>query len=207
MTGVNLLRAMPDRGARTEPIGGSRYGGLARRLLLVFTACGIGLWAWAIRAETVHLTDELTRARHEMSRLRPILAQAKAIGLESHNLQQRVEALEALRVAQRAPMRLLGEISRALPDDCWLTGMTDDRADVVQIDGAGFALSSLFAFVERLQRSGAFSGGVEVLESHAKDDPDGDLIAFSLKAFRHPPTAVSTPPAARRRTPPSTRVP
>jgi hypothetical protein len=165
VTRVNLLRAMPDRGPRSDPFSERRRGAIACGLLLASTSCGLGIWAWRIHRESARLGLELARAGHDMVRLRPVVAEAEALGLASLDLQRQVEVLEGLRSSQRGP-----------------------------------ALSSLFLFVERLQRSDAFAGGVEVLESHTASDPDGDLTAFSVRAARSA-SAGAVLPASRSGTP------
>jgi hypothetical protein len=200
VTRVNLLRAMPDRGPRSDPFSERRRGAIACGLLLASTSCGLGIWAWRIHRESARLGLELARAGHDMVRLRPVVAEAEALGLASLDLQRHVEVLEGLRSSQRGPAQLVEEIRRAVPDDCWLTAIADDRSDAVRIEGRGPALSSLFLFVERLQRSDAFAGGVEVLESHTASDPDGDLTAFSVRAARSA-SAGAVLPASRSGTP------
>jgi Tfp pilus assembly protein PilN len=202
MTRVNLLRIQSERSATAAPRVADRRAAMAGGLLLTLTSCGLGLWAAALHREATRLDLELTAARQTMSRLQVILGRADAMRLATQNLQQRVEQLEQLRAAQRAPVHMLEEIGRSLPDDCWLTAITDDPPDAVRIEGRASALPALFAFVERLEASGGFRGGVEVLESHvdAADVEDGSAT-FSLKVFGRRARAPLASSTARRAAP------
>ena len=116
-------------------------------------------------------------------------------------LQQRVALIEDLRKGQGAPVRMLDEISRALPDRLWLTQLAQD-ATGVKIDGKTTSLTSLSDFVGNLEGSGYFARPVEILDSKVDCDREADVVTFSVKAqFQLPgakPAAVDgTPPAGR----------
>jgi Tfp pilus assembly protein PilN len=202
VTRVNLLRARPDRGPRADPLAGRRRAATTCTLLLAFTSCGVGVWAWEIYGQSSRLTRDIAHARQEISRLRIVVARAGVLGLASLDLQRRVDALEALRAAQRAPAREIDAIRLGLPDECWLTGITEEPAGAVRIEGRAAAVTSVFTFVDRLQGSGAFTGGVEVLETRATTDPGEDSIEFSLRAA-HLTRSTQMPPATDRRPPQS----
>jgi Tfp pilus assembly protein PilN len=189
MTRVNLLRSVPDpRGHPDAP--DRRRGALAGRVILSLAACSLGAWAWVLHTDVSRLDRELARGRDELSRLRRVVADAGVMGRASHDLQQRIDALGELREAQRAPVRILEAIASALPGDCWLTVLMEDPGNTLRIEGRAPALASLLEMVEQLERSAVFRG-VEVLDSHARDDdPEGDAIGFSLKALLRTPAGV-----------------
>jgi Tfp pilus assembly protein PilN len=189
VTRVNLLRSVPN------PLGNPdapdrRRAALAGRVILSLTACSLGVWAWVLYTDASRLDRELARGRDELSRLRKVVADAVVTGRAAHDLQQRIDALGELRDAQRAPVRILEAIDSALPGDCWLTVLMEDPANTLRIEGRAPALSSLLEMVEQLERSAVFRG-VEVLDSHTRDDDaDGDAIGFSLKALLRTPAGV-----------------
>jgi len=189
VTRVNLLRSVPN------PLGNPdtpdrRRAALVGRVILSLTACSLGASAWVLYTEASRLDRELARSRDELSRLRTVVADAVVMGRASHDLQQRIDALGELRDAQRAPARILEAIDSALPGDCWLTVLMEDPANTFRIEGRAPALSSVLEMLEKLERSAVF-GGVEVLDSHARDDDtDGNAIGFSLKALPRTPAGV-----------------
>lgn len=207
MTRVNLLRSVPGGSASGSARSASRRRGAAAcALLLALTSCGLSLWARDISEASSRLTRDLAAAQRALAIRRTQSIQADAARLGTSELQKRVEQLEALRVSQQEPVRLLDAISRALPEDCWLTAITDEGAGAVRIEGRGPALASVFAFAEQLQGSSLFSGGVEVLESHTSRDTDEEVIAFSLRGFRRPRGAAAATPASPQKTDTGARV-
>ena len=70
-----------------------------------------------------------------------------------------------------------------------------------------YQLASLFGFEERLELSGAFDGGVHVVESHVEtSSAEVPVVAFSLEARPGvQPDARGTAAAATRRPPPVDR--
>jgi Tfp pilus assembly protein PilN len=181
VTRVNLLRSVPDARANAGAPD-RRRGALAGSVILILTACALASWTWALHREGARLDRELARGGHELSRLRRVIADAAAMSEASQDLQRRIDAIGALRQAQRAPVRILEAVGSALPGDCWLTVVVEEPANTMRIEGRAPALSSLLEMVEHLERSVIFAH-VEVLDSHARnDDPDGNAIGFSVKA-------------------------
>jgi len=184
VTRVNLLRAPSARRRRSEPFRRRRSGVLACAVALTTVLGALGSCAWGLHHETARLDDQIARARLKASRLRLLVAREDAIDHASQLLRVHVDALEDLHRARRARVRVLEAIREAVPADCWLTGITDEPGDAVRIEGRAPAISSLFAFVARLEQTGVFGGGVDVLESHAGNgEADGDLAAFTVRTF------------------------
>jgi Tfp pilus assembly protein PilN len=186
VTRVNLLRAPSVRRRRSEPFRARRSGVLASAVALTMLLGALGSCAWGLHRETARLDDQIARARVKASRLRFLVAREDAVDHASQLLRIHVDALEELGRARRGRVRVLEAIREALPADCWLTAVTDEAGDAVRIEGRAPALSSLFAFVARLDQTGVFRGGVDVLESHAANgEAQGDLAAsaFTVRTF------------------------
>jgi type IV pilus assembly protein PilN len=158
------------------------------------------LMAWrffAMRQETARLDLELRTAQQEQQRLRSVLQQVEDFEKRKQQLQQRVALIEDLRKGQGAPVRMLDEVSRALPDRLWLTEMLQDESGV-RIDGRTTSLTSLSDFVGNLEGSGYFDRPVDILDSKVQSG-QADVVEFSVKAqFKLPGSpAAPAPPAGR----------
>jgi Tfp pilus assembly protein PilN len=198
VTRVNLLRAPSERRRRLEPFRERRAGALAGAGALAVLLCTLGSCAWGLHREAAALDDQLDRARLKASHLRSTVAHDEAIGRASQVLRQHVATLEALERARRIRPRVLKSIGEAVPADSWLTAITEEPGDAVRIEGRAPAISSLFAFVARLEGSGVFVGGVDVLESHTgTGDAEGDLAAFTVRTFITTRPAPNGGPAGR----------
>jgi len=197
VTRVNLLRSPPAHQRKAESSPDQRRGALAFVVILTLTSCGLVWWGLALHRRTARVDGELARTRHDLARLRMVAADTGALERASRETQKRIDVLLQLRVSQRAPVRGLEAIGRAVPADCWLAAVTDDGPGAVRIDGRAPALSSLFQLVERLEGSGAFRS-VEVLDSRATSDDSGtDVIAFSLIVSLHTLPAGAGGPGVR----------
>lgn len=203
MIRINLLpadRARPTRRSVSMPVGQRLT--LACSLILVVTGVGVLWWWWSLDRASARLDGELLAAQRETTRLRTILSQVETFEKQKQQLQQRVALIEELRKGQGAPVHILDEISRALPDMLWLTELKQDPAGDLTVDGRCVTLTALSDFVGNLERSGKFRKPVEIIDSQVESaaGPVGELIKFSVKAQYGPPgSAPPAPPAPARR--------
>ncbi len=183
MIRINLLET--DRGAAK---GGVATFDLAQKvtvvgsLILLLAALGIGWRYWTLELQAAALQRELAEARAEETRLQEILKQVQGFEAPRAQLQQRLTLIDELRRGQSAPVHMIDQISRALPEMTWLTGLRQSGYDVT-IDGRCLSLTSLSDFVGNLEASRYFQRPVEILESSVvSGNNDGpDLIQFSIR--------------------------
>ena len=198
MIRINLLAV--GRKPEKKPVLAGQKVAILGTAILAAAALLIGWRFFSLKQESTRLDDDLRSAQQEQLRLRSILQQVQDFERRKQQLQQRVALIEELRKGQSAPVRMLDEISRALPDRLWLTTLTQD-ATGVKLEGRTTSLTSLSDFVGNLEGSGYFARPVEILDSQV-DTQQTDVVRFVVKAqFQLPgakPGAVAgvTPPAA-----------
>jgi type IV pilus assembly protein PilN len=175
----------------------SRQVPLLCSLVLVAAALLIGLRFWTQRQRSAALDDEIQRAQQEAQSLRSVMEQVQQFEQRKTQLQQRVALIEELRRGQSAPVHMLDEISRALPDRLWLTDMKQD-GEAMKIDGRTTSLTSLSDFVSNLEASGYFSRPVEIVDSRVETQQSTvDVIKFAVRAqFVMPGTQAKAAAAA-----------
>lgn len=203
MIRINLLPADRERPRKkpaiTFDIG--QQATLLCSLILVATALGIGWWWWSLQREGERLTNEIAAAQRETARLKTILTQVETFERQKQQLQQRVGLIEQLRTGQAAPVRLLDELSRAVPEMLWLTDLKQENSEVT-VQGRCTTLTALSDFVANLERSSYFRRPVEIVDSQVETAKDNapELIRFTLKAtFALPGTdPVPASTSARR---------
>jgi type IV pilus assembly protein PilN len=195
MIRINLLAV--DRGPvkklRTPGVSAAQRVTIGAALILLGTVVGVGWWFWALRARGIQLDDDIAQAEKEANQLRSVLAQVQKFEARKAQLQQRVTLIEQLRRGQTAPVHILDEVSRAIPDRLWLISMLQRGQDFT-IEGRTTTLTGLSDFVSNLEASPWFKKPVEIVDSAVDQGPNGDLVRFSVRATMQNPEAP--PPAA-----------
>ena len=116
-------------------------------------------------------------------------------------LQQRASLIDELRKGQAAPVHMVDQISRSLPEMTWLTELRQDGYDVT-MQGRCLSLTSLSDFVGNLGNSQLLQKPIEIVNSQVQ--PAGktgtqltpELIQFTVRAAVNipaQPTAVEEP--------------
>ena len=198
MIRINLIAV--DRGpakkaaVRAPGVTAAQRVTIGAALILLGTIVGVGWWFWSIRAEGQRLDDDIAQAEKEANQLRSVLAQVQKFETRKAQLQQRVTLIEQLRHGQNAPVHVLDEISRAIPDRLWLVSMLQ-RSNDFTIEGRTTTLTGLSDFVTNLEASAWFKKPVEIVDSSVDQGPNGDLVRFSIRATMQNPEAPALPPA------------
>jgi type IV pilus assembly protein PilN len=137
------------------------------------------------------------RAESEALQLRTVLAQVQKFEARKAQLTQRVTLIEQLRRGQTAPVHVLDEVSKSLPERVWLNEMKQTGADFT-LSGFAVSLPSLSDFVANLEATKWFIKPVELLDSQVQPDAKaGDLVRFSLKATLNNPETPAKPAGGR----------
>ncbi len=170
-------------------------------LLLVLTLVGVGWRYWAIGQQEAQVAREIAAAQREEQRVAEILKQVAEFELRKQQLQQRVSLIDELRKGQNAPVHMIDQISRALPDMTWLTGLRQEGYTLT-LQGRCLTLTSLSDFVGNLEASRYFVRPVEIVDSvvvsgDGKTTPD--LIQFTIRGTFQMAGSDPPPPAAAGR--------
>ncbi len=204
MTRVNLIggdrRSAAAKPSRALPAGQKVV--LAGSVILLLAGAFVGWRFWALGQEAERIERDITAARAEELRLAEIIEQVQEFEARRGQLQQRVALIEELRRGQTAPVHMLDQISRALPEMMWLTRVTQSGYDIT-LEGRCLSLTSLSDFVGNLEGSRYFAQPVEIVNSQVNSGQAGalDVIAFTVKgtfqmAGMPPPPAPATRAAA-----------
>jgi type IV pilus assembly protein PilN len=205
MIRINLLkveRALPKK-ARSAGVTAAQRVTIGAALIFLATILVVGWWFWSLRTESTQLDEDITKAEVQAQQLRSVLAQVQKFETRKATLQQRVSLIEQLRRGQTAPVHVLDELSRAIPDRLWFVAMSQKGNDFT-FDGRTTSLSALSDFVANLEASSWFKKPVEILDSAVDQTPSGDLVRFSIRATSVNPEAPPPPPTpAGRGAPPA----
>jgi len=197
MIRINLLAVERERvrSKRVVLIPAAHRVTVGATVILVGTAALIGWWFLTLRQQSAQLDIDLTQAETETRQIRSVLEQVRKFESQKAMLQQRVTLIEQLRKGQYAPVHLLDEVSKSLPDRLWLSDLTQTGTEFT-IGGMTDSLTAVSDFVANLEGTRWFKKPVEILDSQVQTDAKaGDLIKFQIKAQFNDPTAPVAAPA------------
>jgi type IV pilus assembly protein PilN len=158
MIKINLLaegkRPVAVRKARAAaPAGGAPHE-WAIWALVFFALLGLlafGGWWWMLDREIGRNQEEIRRAEEEVRQLESIIREVEAFKAKKAELEHKIEVIEQLRANQRGPVRVMDEISRALPELLWLDRMQVGAANIT-LTGRAFNSNAVANFIENLDR-------------------------------------------------------
>jgi type IV pilus assembly protein PilN len=163
---------MPE--ARRVTIGAS--------LVLLVTVLGLGYWFFSLHQQSVLLDIDIAGAEVDSKQLRAVLTKVQKFEARKAQLQQRVSLIEQLRKGQTAPVRVLDQISRSVPDRLWLADMKQAGTEFT-LDGYATTMTALSDFVASIEDTKWFRKPVEIIDSQVTTDAKtGDLVKFVVKA-------------------------
>jgi type IV pilus assembly protein PilN len=197
MIRINLLQG--ERAAKRR--ASFQFGSLTQKtpllssVILLAAILYVGYAYWNLSQREVQMDEQLAQARQEEARLQSVLKQVEEFEARKKQLRDRVTLIEDLRKGQSAPVHLLDELSRSLPDRLWLTDMRQ-TGEFVELGGRTSTLTALADFVGNLESTGYFARPVEILSSEEERGPANAstvLIRFAMKAQYLPPGAAPLP--------------
>jgi type IV pilus assembly protein PilN len=150
-------------------------------LVLVLTVVGVGWRYWAINQEKAQIAREIETQKREEARLQEILKQVQEFENRRKLLEARVALIDELRKGQSAPVHMIDQLSKALPDMTWLTGL-QQNGYTLTIQGRCLTLTSLSDFIGNLEASRYFIRPVEIIDTTTEANDKGpELIQFTIR--------------------------
>lgn len=204
MIRINLLAVERSAAKKTRGavVTAAQRVTIGAALILLSTLVAIGWWYWALHTRAIRLDEEIAAGEVKAQQLRSVLAQVQKFETRKAVLQQRVTLIEQLRRGQSAPVHVLDEISKAVPDRLWLVSL-GQRDKSFTMDGRTTSLTALSDFVANLEASEWFVKPVDILDSQVDQTAQGDLVRFTLRATSVNPDAPLPPVVAGRGAPPA----
>ena len=154
-------------------------------LIMVLVVAALGWRYWALGQMAAEIEANIEAANREEQRLQEILRQVREFEARKAMLQQRVDLIDELRQGQNAPVHMVDQVSRALPEMTWLTNLQQSPDGyTLTLQGRCLTLTSLSDFIGNLESSRYFMRPVEIVDStvvpgEAQKTPD--LISFTIR--------------------------
>jgi type IV pilus assembly protein PilN len=129
--------------------------GIIFLVVYVVVAAGIGIYWWQLSREETRLTDEIERAKRELTMLKPITDQASKVKDQLADLQKRVKTIQALTKDQAKSIRMFDAFASVVPNDLWVTRM-EEKGNVLKVTGTAFSAVAVSDLMANLRASGKF---------------------------------------------------
>ncbi len=116
----------------------------------------IGIMALVLTSRSKNLDEEIARAQEEVARLKSIIDEVKGYEDKKASLEAKIQLINNLKTNQKGPVRLMDEISKALPDLVWLSDLTVS-GDQVSMKGRTLSPNAVATYLENLKKSPFFA--------------------------------------------------
>ena len=148
---------------------------------LIFAAVVVGmLFTWNLLNNKIASLEKAKLAAE--ARLREqdvILKEVKNVEDERKKVMEKIEIIEKLKKNQSGPVRLLDEISNAIPQGVNLVSLTESN-NSVGLEGEAFTNEDVVRFVERLKAS-RYLAEVMLLETSQSKKEGIDIYKYRLQ--------------------------
>ena len=125
-------------------------------------AMGYG-WFW-LNGEVSRLEADIQRTQAELRRFEELAKQVDKFQAEKKRLEEKLKIIQALMVAQGGPVRLLDEVSKALPNEVWLTAFTRNGKKL-DVSGIAYSNFNVATFMTNLGNATPLISNVDLVVS------------------------------------------
>src|SRR6185295_12901533 len=137
------------------------------------------------------LDEEIVKARLEADRLKSIIEEVKEYEDKKASLEAKIQLINALKTNQKGPVRLMDEISKALPDLVWLTAL-DVSANAVTMRGKTLSPNAVATYLENLKKSPFFAE--PVFKSLGQDGGTSGTYSWEMTLIFNPAAVLASAP-------------
>lgn len=138
------------------------------------------------------LDDKIRKAQAEVDRLKSIIDEVNGYEKKKADLEKKIGLINDLKRNQRGPVRLMDEVSKALPDLVWLNEM-NLIGNTIGIRGKAMTPNAVANFIENLKKSPYFAE--PTFDSLNQEGPIynfGLSVTFTYVTPTAPATTTST---------------
>lgn len=159
MIKINLLvEARAEKVAR-KPLVSVGVQGLNNFLLVGLLVLGlgaVGFTYWRLSSTLNGIRAEIADNQREFERLKPIIAEVEAFKKNNAELKHKIDVIEKLKADQYGPVRIMDEVSKALPDLLWLSDL-NLSGTTITLRGKALNENAVANFISNLDASPYFA--------------------------------------------------
>ncbi|MBN2054961.1 PilN domain-containing protein [bacterium] len=173
MIKINLLphEKPPDRTVYFQIIGSL--------VVIIVTITTIGVLNYYFNSRISEKQEEKAQKERTVAQLEVIINQVAQYERDKQTLRSKLDTITNLRNNQRAPVDLLEEVARSLPDHIWLQFIQNVK-ERVTLRGYSLSLTSIGDFITALENSPAFTN-VQFIHSRMVNITGREVYEFELQ--------------------------
>jgi len=115
-----------------------------------------GGWWFLLNRQLAAKDREIAAAQREVDELQQVIQEVEQYKAKKSELERKIQVINDLKANQRGPVQIMDEVSKAVPELLWLTGM-DVNANNIALRGSAFNMSAVANLIDNLDRVEAFS--------------------------------------------------
>jgi type IV pilus assembly protein PilN len=174
MIHINLLpvRAVQKKERLVNQLAILILGVIATVLVCFFT-----WFSFSGRIDAVNA--DIKTKQTETKSLRAVLKELKGFEASQKDLRGKLDILEKLKANRSGPVRLLDELSKAVPKKIWIISFTENNG-VISMVGGGMTEESIAGFMRDLENSDYYKNiELEVIDQKKTDG--NDYLSFKIR--------------------------
>ena len=182
MIKINLVAETPAASTvkveRPQFSLGAKQGDIILMIVLVLACIVIGTQWYLLSSNRSHLREVERERRRERDELLVYIKKVEELEARREALRHKINVINELKRNQQGPVRIMDEVSRALPELVWLTSLTLKGTDVA-IGGVAMDENAVANYISNLDASPFFDEPVLKNLSRSR----GDTFSFTLNCM------------------------
>ena len=179
MIRINLL-PRDEKAQRKSAAADFKIGDVVLPLVVLAAAVlVIAGSALSQRTRQAGLDKSIQQVDSESRALAPQIARVNQLAQERAELDLRMGVIAKLEKGRTQSVRLMDELARCVPDHLWLTGVSQDASNHLQLEGVTYSNLVVSDFMSRIERSPLFSN-VELAVAERGQAGEKNVVKFQV---------------------------
>lgn len=159
MIKINLLsegkRAAVRKVKATQMLEGKDLAPWLMFAGIVVAVLTFAIFWWVLRSTVKQKQQEVAEAQKEIDELAEVIREVEKFQADKAELERKIKVIGDLKLNQQVPVRVMDDVSRALPELLWLDHMRMDPS-TIEIEGRAFNTNALANFIDNLDKVEGF---------------------------------------------------
>ena len=180
MIKINLVAETPSGPIDKSPVGGginlgAKQGDIILMIVLALAMVVVGTQWYLLTNKRSNLREEEQLRRRERDELLVYIKKVEELEAKRESLRNKIEVIEELKRNQQGPVRIMDEVSRALPELVWLSKLGLKGSELT-LSGTAMDENAVANYIANLDASPFFDE--PQLKNLTRDK--GDTFRFQL---------------------------